>query len=251
MTIFSIVLSVFTLNAQCISSDKIKYGGVWSGVDYIFYCPTYEFAFNGDNSKDWNKAMGPIDINFVGSQIFPLKGKIELIIKGFAGNEFYRNITFSSVDIVYPDSLENFKDSSPSCDMKKCKAKYFLNYVYSPMKDAKYIFGIAVSKDWKILNKFNFPSKKYFQAVDTSLSICRIVKIAESFKNKILPIQSIRFDFDPKDNKFYWIVEQEALEDGNQVLHDLYIDASNCRRTKFVNRYVSVESYKALEVEDK
>lgn len=250
MTICCIVLSVLNLNAQCISSDKIKYGGDWSSYDYTYFCPSYTFAYNGENSRDWNILNSPIDINLVGRQIFPLKKKIESIIKGFAGNDFFRYVHFNSVEIVYPDSLGKFEDRLPSCDMKKCNAKYFFSYVYSPMKEANYHIGIAVSKDWKILNKFNFPSKKDFQPVDTSLSICSIVKIAESYKSKVLPIESIRFDFDPKDNKFYWVVEQETFKDGEQVLQDLYIDATNRRKTKFVKRYIWRESYYGVETED-
>jgi hypothetical protein len=252
IVVFSFVFIVLDLSAQCISQDKITSGGDWSNYDYTYFCPAYNFAYNGNKDKEWSTVSDPIDINLVGKQIFPLKKKIESIIKRFAGEEFYSKIKFCSVDIVYLDSLEKFEDRMPSCNMNKCKAKYFFNYLFSPVEGARYNIGIAVNKDWKIVSKFNFPSKKDYQVVDTSLTICKIVKIAESFKSRILPIKSIRLDFEPNENKFYWVVEQEATneKDGLNNYYDLYIDAFNYRKTKFVKRVVYTESYEGVEIID-
>jgi len=209
---FILFFCVFIVYAQCIDKEKITYGGDWSDYDYTYFCPTYNFSYDGNKSKEWNDIDDPIDINQVGKQVFPLKKHIESLIIRYAGMSFFNKLKFSSVLIVYPDSLEKFADRMPTCCMDSCRAKYFFYYLFSPIKEAKYNIGIAVSKDWKIVNKFNFPSKKDYRVVDTSITICRVVKIAETFKNKILPIDNIRLDYDSKDKKFYWIVKQEVFQ---------------------------------------
>jgi hypothetical protein len=221
----------FFLNAysQCIEKDKISYGGDWSDYYYTFFCPTYEFSFDGDPSKTWNIVNDPIDINQVASKIFPVKKKVESQILKHSGQSFLQDLKFLFVQIVYPDSLEKFNDRMPFCNMDSCKAKYFFYYNYSPIENANYHIGIAVNDKLEIVNEFNFPSKDYFKPIDKGLTMCKLIEISKKYKEQIEPIEEIKFEYNPQSQRFIWIISQGLVNENEGInkFNELIIDASN------------------------
>lgn len=172
-TICLILLFTLSLNmrSQCLGEEKLTYGGDWAGIDYIFRCPSYTFAFNGDTAKQWSILNDPIDIYQIKDYIFPIKANLESQILKFSGKEFFDDLTFVSVEVVYPDSIKKFSGRMPSVNMDECKTKYFFSYDFTPIKNVHYHIGIAVNEQGKILNKFNFPAKKHYKMIDKELTI--------------------------------------------------------------------------------
>ena len=100
----------FLGTSQCIDREKITYGGDWDFVEYIFHCPTYRFEYSGDTSSTWSM-LDPIDLKKIERWFLPIKTKIDQKIREYAGDKFFQRVKFSSVEIVYPDSLKKMLDS--------------------------------------------------------------------------------------------------------------------------------------------
>src|SRR4029078_7440668 len=89
--------------SQCIGKEKITYGGNWHS-GYVDVCPTYDFAFNGDTSKNWNVLGDPIDIMQVEKEVLPVKHFVEQQIINYSGELFFSKVKFNSVEIAYPQN---------------------------------------------------------------------------------------------------------------------------------------------------
>ena len=226
--------------SQCIAKEKIQVGGDWSSYDYTYFCPTYEFSLNGDTSKNWS-ILNPIHIRQITKLILPVKDSVEKRIREYAGDDFYSRMKFHSVEIVYKDSIKKFAGRQPRCISRKCKAKYFFYYIFSPDNQATYNIGIAVNKKGEIISDFKFPAKNEYKPIDSSLTVCEIIKIAKQFNKDIEPIDEVKFDYDETTKRFYWLVSQEKYKkDGNIVFikqginefNQVIIDAVDSKQIK-------------------
>jgi hypothetical protein len=220
----------FTGFSQCIDRDKITYGGAWGFVNFIHRCPTYNFTFGGDTSKNWNVLGDPIDIMQAPTKVMTLKKYVDNKIREFAGDKFYSKVTFNSVEVVYPNKLQAFKDSGrQDVTLKYCKAKYFFYYEFKPDTIATFHIGIALDNSGKIISKFNFPSKNHYKAVDTNYSYCQLIDIARKVQANIDPIKQISIEYDTKAKRFYWLVLQDIVnsKQGINYFNQVYIDASD------------------------
>ena len=237
LILFLLVQTTTSSFSQCIDREKIKYGGDYGFVDYIHRCPTYNFAFGGDTSRFWNVLDDPIDITQSPKEVIPLKQKIEEKIKTYCGDTFFKNLKFSSVEVVYKDKLKEFRDSGrQDVTLKYCKAKYFFYYEFKPDTLATYLIGIAVDRKGMIMNRFNFPSKDEFKFIDNNISICKLVEIARKTQPQIDPIKEITFEYDEIEKRFYWLVSQEIqnIKEGKNNFKQVVIDASDLTRTKAI-----------------
>ena len=244
----SLLLTLFvnglTTFGQCIEREKITYGGDWDFVNYIHRCPTYNFAFGRDTSKGWNVLRDPMDISRAPKKVLPLKKKIESKIKEFAGEAFYSNVTFNSVDVVYPELLQAFRDSGrQDVTMKYCKAKYFFYYEFKPDTLATYHIGVALDNKGNIISKFRFPPKDKYQAIDVTFSYCQIVDIARKAQKDIDPIKDIKLDYDDKTKRFYWLVTQDLVDAklGLNHFNQVIIDAADLSKVTTSKGSVSVD----------
>jgi hypothetical protein len=226
----------WNIHSQCVGAEKLTYGGDWDFYDYVFFCPTYNFAFEGDTAKEWNILNDPIDIYQVKDEIFPIKENIETKILNYAGKKFFDDLHFYSVEIVFPDSIEKFSGRMPSVIMDSCKTKYFFYYKFIPIENVYYNIGIAVNEQGKILNKLNFPAKKDYKIIDREVTICNILEIAKKYKEQIEPIENIKLHYDGKEKKFYWLVSQGIKEqkEGIHYYNELWIDASDKKQVKVI-----------------
>ena len=224
------------MHSQCAGEEKLTYGGDWVGIDYVFRCPSYSFAFNGNTSKQWNILNNKIDIYQIKDEIFPVKAKVETQILNYAGKKFFNDLNFVSVEVVFPDSIEKFSHRVPYVIMDKCRVKYFFRYRFTPIENVHYHIGIAVNEQGEILNKFNFPAKKDYKKIDKTVSICDILEIAKKYAEQIYPIEKIKLHYSEKDKKFYWLITQGIKEytEGVHYLNELLIDASNRKKVKVI-----------------
>lgn len=212
-------------------------------MSFIHRCPTYNFDFGGDTSSSWNVLTDPIDISQAPKQVLSLKQKVESKIREFAGEAFYAKVTFNSVEVVYQELLQAFRDSGrQDVTLKYCKAKYFFYYEFKPDSLATYHIGIALDDKANIISKFNFPSKDQYQAIDTAFSYCRIIDNARRIQKGIDPVKDIKLEFDDKTKRFYWLVSQ-ALVDTKQGLNyfnQVFIDAADLGKVTTSKGSVSV-----------
>ncbi|GAB3734203.1 hypothetical protein GCM10027594_15760 [Hymenobacter agri] len=216
-----------TTSAQCIDEDKIKYGGDFGSYDYTFFCPTYSFSYKGETSKKWS-ILNPIDIRQVEPTILPVKKTVEQKIKEYAGEAFFSRLTFYTVDIVYPDSIDKFKGRMPEAKKAGCKGKYYFYYYFRADAKAAYCVGFAVDEKMNIISPFNFPSKQDYKPIDTTLTVCKVIKKAKRFGKKLSPIDKIEFEYDSKAKRFYWLVTQEIVvpKAGLNTRNQLVVDAA-------------------------
>jgi len=227
--------------SQCIDKEKITYGGDWRS-GYVDVCPTYEFAFGGDTSKNWNVLDDPIDIAQVAKVVMPVKNYVEQKIKSYAGETYFSRVRFNSVEIAYPEDIKKFIDSGRQDDFKKtCAAKYYFYYDFMPDSLMHYHMGIAADANGKIISPFEFPSKAEYKPIDTKYSYCKLVDIARKVKIDLEPIKEIQFQYDDKDNRFYWLIIQEIKneKEGLNYFYEVEIDAANLAKTKLIK----AESY--------
>lgn len=224
----------FTVTAgfsQCIDEQKVKYGGDFGHYEYIYFCPSYDFAYGGDTSKKWS-ILNPIDIRQVASTVVPVKEAVEQQIRAYAGDAFFSNLTFSSIQVVYLDSLAQFKGRGPAVDMTRCKGKYFLTYYFRGDSKAAYCIGVAVDEQGNILSPFSFPSKQDYKPIDTTLTVCEVLSKARKFNRKLGEIQEVRFDYNPTSKRFYWLVAQEVKKPKREenTFIEVVIDAAEPAR---------------------
>jgi len=233
-TILIFLLTHLTIIAQCIDKEKITYGGDYGFVDYIHRCPTYNFAYGGDTLRNWNMFGDPIDIIQAPKNLMDLKKKVEMQIKKYAGTKFFSKVKFKSVDVVYADKLKSFKAHGQlGVTLKFCKAKYFFYYEFKPDTIATYHIGIALDNSGKIISKFHFPSKENYQPIDTSFTYCRLIEIARKSQHDIDPIAEIKFEYNEKEKKFYWLISQDILnkKEGLNYMNEVIIDAADLTKT--------------------
>jgi hypothetical protein len=179
----------------------------------------------------------PIDIAQSPKEVIPLKQRIEEQVKAYCGDIFFKDLKFSSVEVVYKNKLKEFRDSGrQDVTLKYCKAKYFFYYEFKPDTLATYLIGIAVDKNGTIMNKFSFPSKEEYKTVDINISNCKLVEIARKTQPQIDPIKEISFEYDEVEKRFYWLVSQEIqnIKEGRNSFNQVIIDASNLTRTKAI-----------------
>jgi hypothetical protein len=243
ITVLLTIFIQYTAYAQCIDKEKIQYGGDYGHTKYIHLCPTYSFAFGGDTTKSWNILGNPISIQQAPANVLKYKRKVDDAIKAYAGNRFCSDLHFQSVDVVYPERLQAFKDSGRwEVTLKHYKAKYLYYYEFEPDTASSYLIGVAVSKDGRIISPFNFPSKKEYKPIDKAFTYCKLIDIATKVQKHIDPIESIKFEYDTKRKRFYWRISQEVVNshEGLNHLNQVFIDAADLTKTRNFTSHVSI-----------
>lgn len=236
---FSLFFLIFTQVysfSQCIDKEKITYGGNWHS-GYVNVCPTYEFAFGGDTSKNWNILGDPIDIMQVAKVVMPIKSFVEQKIKNYADEFFFSRVKLNSVEIAYPQDAQKFIDSGRIDNFKKsCAAKYYFYYDFMVDSLMPYHMGIAVDSLERIISPFEFPSKKNHKSIDTNYSYCQLINIAKKVRKDIEPIEEIQFQYDKNTKQFYWLIIEKIKNEkqGLNYFYEVVINAANLKETKLV-----------------
>ena len=219
--------------SQCIAEEKMRYGGDFGVFNYTYFCPTYGFSYTGETSKTWS-ILNPIDIRQAENNVLSTKAAIEREIISYAGSNFFSQMKFSSVSVVYLDSIAKFKGRGPSVDMKMCKGRYFYYYYFQAEPKMAYCIGVAVDEQGKILSPFNFPSKHDYQPIDTTLTVCKVLELARKFNKKLGPIKEVTFEYNPSSKRFYWLVSEKIarIHSGLNTYNQVVIDAAEPKRIK-------------------
>jgi hypothetical protein len=233
----------FESPSQCIDKNKIEFGGDYNFVNYMFLVPSYSFAIKGNTSRNWNVLNDPIDIKQAPKRALIYKESVEDSIKKYAGKDFFSNLEFENVEIVYPEKYQTFIDSGrQDVTQKVCKAKYFYFYQFKPDTLASYLIGIAVNKVGKIISPFNFPSKKYYKPIDKTFTYCKLINIARQAQKDIDPIKEISLQYDKVKKNFYWLISREIVneKEGINYINQVEINAANLSDVKRVQSEVMV-----------
>jgi hypothetical protein len=229
--------------AQCKEKPRIEFGGDFGFVNYMFNCPSYTFAYNGDTSKNWNVLNNHIDIRQAPKKVLFYKKMVEKNIKNYSGNKFFSDLRFYDVDVNYPEKFEAFKDSGRSGMLHVySKAKYFYYYRFGPNDTASYLIGVAVNKTGKIISPFTFPSKRHYRQIDKNFTYCKLIEIARRVQKDIDPIDEIKLEYDNKKKRFYWLISQGLVDshEGVNYLNQVMIDASDLSNVKTIKSHVSI-----------
>lgn len=234
-----VLLVLFDSNSfcQCINNVIVKYGGEYDSYKYIFGCPSYTFAIHGDTSKNWGVLNDPIDIKQAPAKALVFKRSVENAVRKYAGESFFSNIKFIDVQVVFPDSLNEFKGRS-DVTKTKCLATYFYHYQFKPDSVAFYLIGIAVDSNGKILSRFEFPSKKDYKPINRRFSYCTLIETAKRIQKGIDPIQEIQFNYNQQTKSFYWLISRglvtKETHEGVNYIKQVVIDAADLSKAKAV-----------------
>lgn len=227
--------------SPCIEDEKVKYGGDFNSHNYTYFCPAYQFAYDGETTKSWD-ILNPIDIRQVASTVLPIKAKVEQQIRSYSGESLFSKLKFSSVDVVYADSIKKFSGRMPEVDMKLCKSKYYFYYTIQADVQAVFNVGFAANEKGQIISPFDIPSKQYYAPIDTTLNVCKVLDIARKVYPKIDPIAEVTFDYDDKSKRFYWLVSQEIVgrHEGLNTFNQIMIDAASPLKIEKLKGQVSI-----------
>ena len=242
LVIIGIIMSFSTAFSQCIDRQKIRWGGDYGNYHYSYLCPAYFFAYGGDTSRNWNTSNNNIDIRQAPVNALKFKAKVEQEIKKYAGESFFKNLKFYNVSVGYPDRLKLFLDSGARVSLKHYKAKYFYFYGFEPDTITAYLVGVAVNSSGKILTRFNFPSKRYYKPIDKAYTYCKLIDIAKNVQKDIDPIDEIKFDYDKKKKRFYWLISQATVNDreGINYINQVIIDAADLKKVSATRGQVTI-----------
>ena len=227
--------------SPCIEDKKVRYGGDFKSHNYTYFCPAYQFAYDGEVSKIWD-ILNPIDIRQIAFTVFPIKKTVEQQIRNYSGEALFSKLTFSSVDVVYADSIKKFAGRMPEVDMKFCKSKYYFYYTLQADAQAVFNVGFAVNEKGQIISPFDIPAKRNYAPLDTTLNVCKVLEIARKAYPKIDPIAEVTFDYDGKSKRFYWLVSQKILNRhaGANTFNQIRIDAAVPSKTERLKGEVSI-----------
>lgn len=197
-------------------TSKIVVGGDWIGYDYSYFWPCYSFGENGKIS-DRLDILNTNHISLAPKDYQEALNKANSYIIERGGTDFLSAVTFQYMDITFIDSSENFKSKRPLYDLEKCgQTKYYIRFLYSPNKETEYRFGIALTENFKIISKPQFPDIK------TSPDFSRIISpktALQRAKNKhksiIIPIKNIELTYDEQLNYFIWEIKSEGKTKDN------------------------------------
>jgi len=224
--------------AQCPDEGKAWFGGDFGHHEFISFCPSYDFAEGGATATRWS-ILNPIDIRQAAPAVLSMKQAVEQKIRAYAGESFFSRLSFSSVRVVYLDSIAQFSGFGAGINLARCKCKYFLTYYFRPVSaatspKAAYCVGIAVDEQGTILSPFTFPSEQDYQPVEPTLTVCEVIARARQFAPKLGPIAEVRFEYDSSSKRFYWLVEQEVTSPkrGENIFTQIVIDAANPAQVK-------------------
>lgn len=222
------VLGLFSANAQC----RETVSGDFQIKEFSTPCPVYNFAFNGEKTKDWMSAKGPLDIAMVQNEILPIKEDLEKYLKDYVGDAFFSKMVFKSVDISNYDSIVKFDGRYPPVDMYACKTKYFFYYHYLPKPEIKYCIGIALDDNKRIISGFNFPDAANYLPEDPILDYCKVMEIVKETRTNIEPIESVSFDFDIEKQQFLWWIKQKIVnpKEGRNERNEISIEAADSKQ---------------------
>lgn len=171
-----------------------------------------------------------MDLKKIETWFLPIKTKVDQNIRKYVGDKFFERVKFSSVEIVYPDSLQKMLDAGRvDVEKRKCKAKYYFYYGFLPDTIATWHFGIAVDRQGKIISPFTFPKAVKYVPVDTNIDYCELINIARRKEPKIDPIKEIKLEYDPQAKRFYWLISQEiqSVKEGRNEFNQVAIDAAD------------------------
>jgi len=94
---------------------------------------------------------------------------------------------------------------------------------------------LQLTQQAKLLINLPFLQKKNIN-LDTTFSYCKLIEIARQGQKDIEPIKEIKFEFDKKTKRFYWLIIQEIKNEkqGLNYYHQVIIDASDLKKAKVI-----------------
>lgn len=227
---FVFIVLFFSLGSFCVLAQcKETISGDFQSKEYSSPCPVFNFSFNGLAAKGWVYASKSLDINLVATEILPVKEQLERQLQEYVGDEFFSKMKFKSVDISNYDSIKKFSGRYPPVDMYACKTKYFFYYYYYPNPQIKYCIGIALDDKKNIISSFNFPKQEHYLPEEPGLDYCKVMELVNKSGVNVHPIESVSFDFNPENQKFFWWVKQKIVnpKEGENERNEISIEAAN------------------------
>ena len=214
------VLTLLLL-VSCRTTNKIVVGGDWIGYDYSYFCPCYRFGENGEKAEQLN-IFGTNHLTLANVEYKHALSEARKFIEERGGKTFLDAVLFIDIDITFKDSVENFKNKRPLYDLDKCgQTKYYLRFLFKPCKKVEYRFGIALTDDYKVISKLQFPIEKNSPEFSKIISPTNALHIANNtHKNILRPLESIELIYDEQLNYFIWEIESEGKINNNPTVYE-------------------------------
>lgn len=242
LSVLVLFLSIIKIHAQCLNEKKVKIGGGYQSDLFIDTCPSYNYFVNAEKSSTgYHYNNRPIELAPEG--FATVKKNLEDLLVTKVGADIVSKLKFKGVSISAYDSIRKFESRYPRVDMSKCLTKYFFYYDFEPAEGVSYCVGIALNDYQQIISPLLLPETGEKLALDYSLNLCKILKIAKETETKFEPVDFVSFEFDTDKKEFFWVVRQQivnpkkGLNEYNQIL----IEARDATQVVSYRRTVYIE----------
>lgn len=206
-TFYTLCLLLFsgTINAQ-----KLEAGGKYD-YDHTYHCPTYRFSDKGKNEEPV-KAYYTYHISLAGDEATKAIEQAKIYVEQRSGKNFTEMLSVDHIEISYPDKIDEFlKKDDDRYVLSECKIKYYVEFVFKTVDDAKYIFGIFMDEQF---NQLFYPhdiphyyTNPDFYKVISSKKAYNIAR--KKHKSQLKDAESIALEYDDDMNSFVWQIKGE------------------------------------------
>jgi hypothetical protein len=207
------------LSSGAISAQEIRMDDDGLHHDYSYFCPAYIFSYEGKTNPKLD-ILEANNISLAGADcLIAIEKAKEYIVKN-RGAEFLNHVDFERINITYLDSADAFTNLDfylkkvPRYDLSKCKAKYFVNFMFHSDKTEFYRFGVAMNEEFEILSPLLLPDNK------TNPDFYKVIEPQEAYKialkkhkKLIKNAKSIHFYYEEELNAFVWDITGQREEE--------------------------------------
>lgn len=192
---------------QCEDYDKLETGGTYLSRTNN-YIP-FEIKYNDSIYRD--DVFYPFDIKIIEKYSNPILLKAKTYIINRAGENFYKNVEFESMEVNYPENIKVSYENYELYKLENYDVKYWIKYSYTK-DNYKYAFCLLFDKVGKLISENKFPDISKNPNFENYISPCEalnLVKNKRRFRNKI--IDFIELAYIEEINSFCWLIKEKKL----------------------------------------
>lgn len=249
LLVLIILINKFAFS-QC--EDQLL-SGTFENIKYILKCPSYSYNHDSKNFKYLNHPFEKGNIVMVNDDYIKTDSIVKNVTLKDASTYFKEKLVLYSFEVVYNDSISNFKNIGPKKDLDNCKIKYAIFYYFQPIENVKYCIGYGYDENYKWIKEdrvshlvayddeygkiMEYPKYENVQAFE-AISVCRLKDLGTKYlgtKVKGLELVFLK-------NSFYWKMNELKPESrGENMIKSVLINPSNLEEYIIKDAKVHIE----------
>jgi hypothetical protein len=225
--------------SQCENASKLKLGGTYMSQTNN----SIPFEVKYKDSIYHEDIFYPFDLKKIEkySSFILLKAKTYIVNR--AGENFFKNIQFESLEVNYPETIKVEYENEDLFKLENYTVKYWVLYTYKN-NNIKYAFGLEFDKNGKMISENKFPKFSKNKDFENLTNYCKALELVEKnkrFKNK--EVELIKLEYIDKLNSFCWLVEEKMKIEklGTQEYSiDLYYVNANTNKLESIKKNTGI-----------